>query len=191
LRWPQWENIFGTGISAATTPLYLPGAVLVAVVVLTLALHRVRWNQTRAALAEASGILLSAGFVLLFAVPMVRVYINSGINVAGLSSMPIAMAEWAATNVGGVWPLVAPTVGALGAFIAGSNTISNLMFSLFQFGVAEQLVISGSFVVALQAVGAAANAFAINSARRTHAAGDRLIISLESFIFGVLCLRKS
>jgi lactate permease len=160
----EWENILGTGISATTTPLYLPGAVLVAVVLLTLGLHRVRWNQARAAVSEASGILLSAGFVLLFAVPMVRVYINSGTNAAGLSSMPIAMAEWAATNVGGVWPLVAPTVGALGAFIAGSNTISNLMFSLFQFGVAEQLVISGTFVVALQAVGAAAgNMIAIHN----------------------------
>jgi lactate permease len=78
--------------------------------------------------------------------------------------MPIAMAEWAAANVGAVWPLLAPTIGALGAFIAGSNTISNLMFSLFQFSIAEQLAISGSMVVALQAVGAAAgNMIAIHN----------------------------
>ncbi|MEL7435994.1 MAG: L-lactate permease, partial [Chloroflexota bacterium] len=106
----------------------------------------------------------SAGFVLVFAVPMVRVYINSGINASELSSMPIAMAEWAASNVGAVWPLLAPTIGALGAFIAGSNTISNLMFSLFQFSLAEQLGISGTMVVALQAVGAAAgNMIAIHN----------------------------
>jgi lactate permease len=78
--------------------------------------------------------------------------------------MPIALAARVATNVGAVWPLFAPTVGALGAFIAGSNTISNLMFSLFQFGVAEQLRISGTLVVALQAVGAAAgNMIAIHN----------------------------
>jgi len=95
---------------------------------------------------------------------MVRVYINSGFNAADLPSMPIAMAEWAAANVGSVWPLFAPSIGALGAFIAGSNTISNLMFSLFQFSIAEQLSISGSLVVALQAVGAAAgNMIAIHN----------------------------
>ena len=160
----QWDAIFNTEISAATTPLYLPAAVLILVVFFTIGLHRMRGAQIRAAFAEASGILLSAGFVLLFAVPMVRVYINSGFNAAGLSSMPIAMAEWSAASVGAVWPLLAPTIGALGAFIAGSNTISNLMFSLFQFSIAEQLSISGTLIVALQAVGAAAgNMIAIHN----------------------------
>jgi lactate permease len=160
----QWDAILGTSISASTTPLYLPATVLVVVVLLTIGLHRMNGTQVRAAFSEASGILLSAGFVLLFAVPMVRVYINSGFNAADLSSMPIAMAEWAAANVGAVWPLLAPTIGALGAFIAGSNTISNLMFSLFQFSIAEQLAVSGTFIVALQAVGAAAgNMIAIHN----------------------------
>jgi lactate permease len=78
--------------------------------------------------------------------------------------MPIAMATWVADNVGGVWPMVAPSIGALGAFIAGSNTVSNLMFSLFQHGVATELGISGTMVVALQAVGAAAgNMIAIHN----------------------------
>lgn len=160
----EWAAIFGTQVSASTTPLYLPAAVLILVVFITVGLHRMRLSQVQAAFSEASGILLSAGFVLLFAVPMVRVYINSGFNGADLPSMPIAMAEWAAANVGSVWPLLAPTIGALGAFIAGSNTISNLMFSLFQFSIAEELSISGTMVVALQAVGAAAgNMIAIHN----------------------------
>ena len=108
--------------------------------------------------------LLGAGFVLIFTVPMVRVYINSGVNELGIASMPIAMAEWVALHVGSIWPLFAPSIGALGAFIAGSNTVSNLMFSLFQYGVAERLSISGAMVVALQAVGAAAgNMIAIHN----------------------------
>jgi len=114
--------------------------------------------------------LVGAGFVLVFTVPMVRVYINSGTNAvfladgSALPSMPIALATWVAGNVGEVWPLFAPTIGALGAFIAGSNTVSNLMFSLFQFGVATQLGIATALVVALQAVGAAAgNMIAIHN----------------------------
>jgi len=95
---------------------------------------------------------------------MVRIYMNSGVNALGLASMPVAMAKWVAENVGRVWPLFAPSIGALGAFIAGSNTVSNLMFSLFQHSVAESLMISGAVVVALQAVGAAAgNMIAIHN----------------------------
>ncbi|MCB1126936.1 MAG: L-lactate permease, partial [Verrucomicrobiae bacterium] len=101
---------------------------------------------------------------LVFTVPMVRVYINSGQNPAGLPGMPIAMADWVAAHVGQVYPLFAPAVGALGAFIAGSNTVSILMFSLFQFGVAERLTLAPTLIVALQAVGAAAgNMIAIHN----------------------------
>ena len=166
----SWPNIFATDIAGSTTPLYLPGTILVAVVVITWRLHHMNLRQITGAIKEASRILLGAGFVLLFTVPMVRVYINSGTNhfvFAGgelLPSMPIAMATWVAEHVGSIWPLFAPTIGALGAFIAGSNTVSNLMFSLFQHGVATQLAISTALVVALQAVGAAAgNMIAIHN----------------------------
>jgi len=78
--------------------------------------------------------------------------------------MPIIMAEWVALHVGVIYPFFAPAIGALGAFIAGSNTISNLMFGLFQFGVAERLLMPTTIMVALQAVGAAAgNMIAIHN----------------------------
>ncbi len=165
-----WPDIFSTQIGAASTPLYLPATMLLIAVTVTWALHRMNGREIVCAVRDSSRVLLGAGFVLLFTVPMVRVYINSGINGyelasgGSLPSMPIAMASWVATNVGGVWPFFAPMVGALGAFIAGSNTVSNLMFSLFQFGVARELAISGAMVVALQAVGAAAgNMIAIHN----------------------------
>ena len=47
----------------------------------------------------------------------------------------------------------------MGAFIAGSNTISNMMFAYFQFSTAQQIGLSvdqSAVVVALQAVGGAA-----------------------------------
>ena len=160
----EWSNIFDTGITASTTPLYLPASILVTVVLITFFIHRMSRSELRAAISDSSKVILGAGFVLIFTVPMVRVYINSGVNALGIASMPISMAEWVAVNVGGIWPLFAPTIGALGAFIAGSNTVSNLMFSLFQHGVAERLLISGAAIVALQSVGAAAgNMIAIHN----------------------------
>ena len=151
-----WPNILDTGVTASTTPLYLPGTVLLLVVLITFFLHRMSRRELATAFSDSGATLLGAGFVLLFTVPLVRVYINSGVNAVGLPSMPVVMAEWVAVNVGAIWPFFAPAIGALGAFIAGSNTISNLMLSLFQFSVAERLMISGALIVGLQAVGAAA-----------------------------------
>lgn len=151
------SNLLGeTGISAGIEPFYLPGGILVLVVLATFVLHRMQVKQLASAIKESSDVLLSAGFVLLFTVPMVRILINSGVNASDLPSMPIAMASFAADSVGGVYPLVAPMIGALGAFLAGSNTVSNMMFSQFQFGVATNLGLSTALIVAVQAIGAAA-----------------------------------
>ena len=152
----RWENIFGTGITAASTPLYLPAAMLILTVIVTYFIHRMDRSEMSAAVKESSAIILGAGFVLIFTIPMVRIYLNSDVNLSGFQSMPLVMAEWVSVNVGAIWPFFAGVIGGLGAFIAGSNTVSNLMFSLFQHGVAEELMISGSLIVALQAVGAAA-----------------------------------
>ncbi|MGB7386073.1 MAG: L-lactate permease [Pseudomonas neustonica] len=152
------------GISAAVQPLYLPGGILVMVVLMTFFLHRMQLRDLGNAAKESGGVLLSAGFVLLFTVPMVRILINSGVNAADLPSMPIVMARYVADSVGGIYPLFAPAIGALGAFLAGSNTVSNMMFSQFQFGVASNLGLSTALVVAGQAIGAAAgNMIAIHN----------------------------
>ncbi|MGF6695035.1 L-lactate permease [Pseudomonas sp. D(2018)] len=145
-----------SGIKADFMPLYLPGGILIAVVIVTFFLHGMRARELAAAVKESGSVLLGAGFVLLFTVPMVRILINSGVNAADLASMPITMARYVADSVGSVYPLLAPSVGAMGAFIAGSNTVSNMMLSQFQFGVAQSLGISGALIVAVQAIGAAA-----------------------------------
>ncbi|MDC7710724.1 L-lactate permease [Vogesella indigofera] len=144
------------GINAAIDPLYLPGGILVMVVMATFFLHRMSWKEMSAAIGESTKVLLGAGFVLVFTIPMVRIMINSGVNFAQLESMPIAMARFVADAFGGVYAFMAPTVGAMGAFIAGSNTVSNMMLAQYQFSVAESLGITSSLIVAAQAVGAAA-----------------------------------
>ncbi|MGL6606578.1 L-lactate permease [Aeromonas hydrophila] len=116
------------------------------------------------ALGESSRTLIGAGFVLIFTVPMVRIFINSGVNGADLASMPVTTADFAAGLVGEFFPALSATIGALGAFIAGSNTVSNMMFSQFQFEVAQTLGVSTAAMLALQAVGAAAgNMIAIHN----------------------------
>lgn len=160
----QWDNLLDTSISTSTTPLYLPGTFLIIAGILVIVLHKMTLSGVRGAVSESLKITISAGFVLLFTVPMVRIYINSGLNESGLESMPILMAGWVAGAVENIYPIFASTIGALGAFIAGSNTVSNLMFSLFQFGVAQNLGIPTHLLVSLGAVGAAAgNMIAIHN----------------------------
>jgi lactate permease len=159
------RNILGeTGISGGFQPLYLPGGILVFVCLVTILLHRMKLQEFGKAVHESGGTLLGAGFVLVFTVPMVRIMIQSGVNANEFASMPIAMAHWVAASVGDVYPFFAPTVGALGAFLAGSNTVSNLMLSQYQYSVAQALAVSGATMVAAQSVGAAAgNMIAIHN----------------------------
>jgi lactate permease len=160
-----WTNILGeTGISGNIQLLYLPGGIMVMVVLATFLLQRMKVSELSAAVSESSKTLLGAGFVLIFTIPMVRILINSGINLNDLPSMPRAMAELVANSVGSIYPFFAPSVGALGAFIAGSNTVSNLMMAQFQFDTAHLIGVSGAMLVASQAVGAAAgNMIAIHN----------------------------
>jgi lactate permease len=87
---------------------------------------------------------------------MVQVFINSGGGLREYEAMPMVLARCVESLVGSGWPLLAPLIGGIGAAVAGSNTISNMMFSLFQFDVGNRIGVDPTWVVALQAVGGAA-----------------------------------
>jgi lactate permease len=151
-----WTDIFGTTVSASIQPLYLPGTIFIVVALVTFFLHRMDGPAFQRAVAGSSRVMLGASAALVFTVPMVQVFINSGGGVAGYERMPIVLAESIAAVAGQAWPFFAPLIGGLGAFVAGSNTVSNMMFALFQFGVAQRIGVDPTWIVALQAVGGAA-----------------------------------
>ncbi len=150
------EDIFGTTIDHALRPLYLPGTVFIVVSLLTFCLHGMNAGACRRAFKKSAKTLMAASVALVFTVPMVQVFINSGGGEKEYERMPIALAEGTEMLVGNVWPLIAPIIGGIGAAVAGSNTISNMMFSLFQFNVGSEIGVDPTWVVALQAVGGAA-----------------------------------
>ena len=84
----------------------------------------------------------------MFTVPLVRIMINSGVNINDISSMPVSMAKGISNSFGHIYPMLAPTIGAIRPFIAGSNTVSNLMLSQFQLETATLLNLSGALMVA-------------------------------------------
>jgi len=155
------------GIKASFGIAYSPGTIFIVVSLLTFLVHGMKTDAYAKAWKTSSKVIVSASTALIFTVPMVQVLINSGGGEAGYLKMPYALAEATYQLTGGLWPLFAPIIGGLGAFVAGSNTVSNMTFSLFQFKTA-QLIASGNpalassamdwpvWVVALQAIGGAA-----------------------------------
>jgi lactate permease len=141
---------------ASVTPLYLPGTIFIFVSLITYFTHGMKGPGYRTAWSDSAGTIVKASVALIFTVPMVQVFINSQAGAAGFEKMPIALAEGVASVAGSAWPIIAPLIGGFGAFVAGSNTVSNMMFSLFQFGVGERINVDPTWVVALQAVGGAA-----------------------------------
>jgi lactate permease len=149
-------ELLNTHITIDVAPLYLPGTIFLVAVLFTYVFHRMDMPAIGKALGKSGKAAMQASMALIFTVPMVQVFINSDGGAAGFDRMPIELADGVATLVGGAWPLFATFIGGLGAFVAGSNTVSNMMFSSFQFGVGQRIGVDPTWVVALQAVGGAA-----------------------------------
>lgn len=150
------NNLFGTDISAGFEPLFSPGSVFLVVSLITFALHGMNGSAYKKAWAQSAKTMIAASAALIFTVPMVQVFLNSGGGAAGYASMPVELAGAVASAAGEFWPLFGTFIGGMGAFIAGSNTVSNMMFSLFQFDVGSRIGVDPTWIVALQAVGGAA-----------------------------------
>lgn len=157
-RWTlTWVSILGQpGVDFSIAPLYVPGIIpFLLVSVLALFLYRLSVRESVKVFTQTTKQLLPAAVALFFSVAVVRILIQSQVNPLGLESMVITMSSFASEIFRRSWPFFAPFVGILGAFISGSNTVSNLLFGGFQFGVAENLGISRIFVLALQGIGGA------------------------------------
>ena len=160
-RWLQawtisWPEIFGTGVSASVQPLFLPGTIFIVASLVTWWLHQIPTASYKTSWSTSLRVTAAASVALVFTVPMVQVFINSYGGAAGYERMPIALADGVAALAGSAWPIFAPFIGGIGAAVAGSNTVSNMMFSLFQFNMGERIAVDPTWVVALQAVGGAA-----------------------------------
>lgn len=152
----DFSHLWGTDISKISEPLYLPGTLFIVVSIACMGLFRMRVKDAVRAWAVSFRTVLTASVALLFTVPMVQVFLYSDGGVAGYSKMPLALALGVESWVGQAWPIISPWMGGFGAAVAGSNTVSNMMFALFQFQVAIRIQADPLWVVALQAVGGAA-----------------------------------
>ena len=98
------------------------------------------------------------------AVDTARGVLGSSVAIVSMTAMVTIMAHAGMTDVlarglsqvaGGAFPLVSPWIGALGAFVSGSNTSSNLLFGMLQRRTAEYLGLTVAWILAAQTAGGA------------------------------------
>ncbi len=152
-----FNDILGfTNVDAGIQYLYLPGTIpFILVAILTIGIHGMNGDAVKRAWTTSIGKMKAPTIALIFAVSLVSIFRGSGVNPDGLPSMPLAMAQTVAAFAGGAWPMLASYVGGLGAFITGSNTVSDLLFAEFQWNTAAVLNMPRQLIVAAQAVGGA------------------------------------
>ncbi|GLO60550.1 lactate permease [Vibrio sp. MACH09] len=149
-------ELFGSQISPSLELGYLPGTIFIISALFAVMIHRGTVGTFSNAISSSAPVVTSAFTALMFAVPMVKIFIGSGMGDSELLDMPRILAQFFADRFSDVWIIMSAGIGAMGAFIAGSNTLCNMMFSLFQYNVAEMSGLDTTWIVAVQSVGAAA-----------------------------------
>ena len=133
---------------------YLPGTIpFILVALLTHFMHGMNGEKIKTAWKHTFKQILGPAIALFAGIAFVQLMLNSGTNGAGLDSMLTEMAKAAANISGMAYPFFAPFIGVLGAFMSGSNTVSNILFSSLQFETAAILDMPEVLVVSLQVIG--------------------------------------
>lgn len=142
IEWQLWGRFEG-----AIVPLLHPGTLLFVALLLVAAAQRESRQRLAPSFAAAARRLLPVAMALLTMLCLSRLMLHAGM----VNALQVAAAE----AVGPAWPLLAPALGALGSFVTGSATASNVLFASLQVQTANALGLSAPWIAAGQGVGAA------------------------------------
>lgn len=129
-----------------------PGAILLYTCVISLILYRaigyIKKGAFKGILQRVlrSGVNSSLGILAMVGVASIMLH----------SGMTYLLAQGLSVSVGReIYPMIAPFIGALGAFITGSNTNSNVLFGVLQQNAAQLMNLSVPLILAAQTAGGA------------------------------------
>lgn len=157
-------NIFNTGTSYSFLPFYTPSFYFILSVIICLVIYKATRKDIFISLKKSFNRIKLPFIALLFAIAFVQLLIISSNNLSGLPGIPALLAESISSISKSAYIGISPFIGAFGAFIGGSNTVSNLLFGLLQSETAKALGISIILILSLQvAGGAAGNMIAVHN----------------------------
>lgn len=156
-------TILGVDVNYAFKWGWNPGIIpFVIVALITIPMHKMSGEKVKQAWKDTGSMLAGAAIALVFGIAMVQLFRNSGIAAAEGAevmyynkTMLRVMAEGMAGLFGNAYIIVSPLIGVIGAFISGSATVSNTLFSSLQFDTATLLNLPTMLVVAMQICGGA------------------------------------
>jgi lactate permease len=135
------------GFTGSMQPLYHPGTLLLLGLLAASAVRRTPLAELGEAVRLAGSRMGSVLFALVAMLALARLMVHAGLI--------DALAMGAANALGGAWPALSPAAGALGTFVTGSATASNILLTEFQRATAEAIGVPALLVIAGQGVGAA------------------------------------
>lgn len=148
------DRLLGQDLSFSVSYLYLPGLMpFIPVAILTALLHRMDRSAVASAWRKSLRQIRGPAVTLIVAVSMTQIMIQSATNLYDQPGMMGALSQVLAWNAGAAIPFAAPWIGALGAFVTGSSTSSNVLFGALQHDAASAVGVSRTIVVALQNAG--------------------------------------
>lgn len=166
-----FSNILGeAGVNSSIAILNLPGTIpFILVAIITIFMHgmtkddSIGKDKVKRAWGTAIGKMKAPTIALLASVALVSIFKGSAVSevmIGGSAhvSMPMSMATLLASTFASIWPMLISFIGGLGAFITGSNTVSDMLFANFQWDAATALGYTPNqhFVaIAMQGVGGA------------------------------------
>jgi lactate permease len=148
----SWQSIFDTTLSWSHKLLYVPSiipflivsALFIPILPMKKGVFKSSWNIM---IDRMKGPVLA----LLGALVFVKLLMTGNTETAPTAIIGNAMAS----SIGKSWQFFASYLGAIGAFFAGSNTVSNLTFAGIQNSIATTLSLDKTTILALQHVGGA------------------------------------
>jgi lactate permease len=150
-----FNNFFGLSLSYKYLPFFVPSFFIILTVFVSVMFYKVSRSEFKRSVLISFEKIKYPLIALIFAVALVQLIIVSGNNNSGLESMPLLLAESVSSVAGESYIFGASYVGLFGSFISGSNTVSNLLFGVFQSEAAKALGLSFILILALQVVGGA------------------------------------
>ena len=186
-------HVFGLELSFNLPLLSNPGIFpFLPVTLLFLILRKVTKTEVFAVISKTNQQLKNAVAALLFGVALVQIMRFTAPLSSDLAPMTTVIAQGLTNLFGAAFLMVNPLIGALGAFVSGSHTVSNIMFYGLQLETARLLQMPVVLILLGQTSGASiGNMIAIHNAvaisATTGATGSEGKLISAAFVPFLIC----
>lgn len=178
-----------TDISQFFSPFYTPSFFFLLAASWLIFIAKPNFTVVGSALKEATLKIRGPMIALFFVLSLAQLLLVTVHNGIGFIGVPSTVALFLTNLFGDYFVLVSPMLGAFGAFVTGSATVSNILFSGIQASIQEGNLV----LVSLQVVGSSfGNMVALHNILAACAAvgieGEERYILRKNFLIALVCL---